>query len=85
MIEYRGRATSVPPEGPAPGPAAGGDVPAYMSLAEKYGLHDMDVNSGVDEQTIEQEYQAYITSPLSPKTTDIVKFWEESNRTSRPK
>jgi len=61
-------ATAVPP------PSA----PAYMSLAEKYGMTDMHIGgaSGAAEQTIEQEYQAYITAPLSSSATDILKFWE---------
>jgi len=42
------------------------DVPQYMSLAEQYGLSD--------EQTIEQEYQAYTTASL--QKVDILKFWE---------
>lgn len=61
---------------------SGTNLPAYMSLAERYGLvdDDMDIgNSGTNEQTVEQEYQAYITSHLSPKTSDIIKFWEASN------
>jgi DNA-directed RNA polymerase specialized sigma24 family protein len=55
-----------------------GETPKYMSLAEQYGLgSDMDVgDSGANEQTIEQEYQAYITVPLSPKNINILKFWE---------
>jgi hypothetical protein len=55
------------------------DVPAYMSLAAQYGIdNDMDFgNSGQDEQqTIDQEYQAYVTASCSPKGTDILKFWE---------
>lgn len=86
MIEYCAQATS-PKELSGPSsPAAGGNVPAYMSLSEQYGLvdDDMDIASSVDEQTVEQEYQAYITAPLSPKTIDMVKFWEASDGASRP-
>lgn len=55
--------------------------PGYMSLAEQYGLSDdMAIgDSGSSCQaTIEQEYQAYITAPLSPQSMDILKFWEVS-------
>lgn len=30
----------------------------------------------VEAQTVEQEYQAYVNTPLSKEGTDIVKFWE---------
>ena len=56
---------------------AGTNLAPYMTLAVKCGLtdDDMDIgNSGVNEQTVEQEYQAYIMAPLSPKMTDIIKF-----------
>ena len=81
MIEYRTRATA-PEEQPLPTLQPGGsgtNLPPYTSLAAKYGLtdDDMDIgNPGTNEQTVEQEYQAYITAPLSPKTTIIIKFWE---------
>lgn len=55
-------------------------VPTYMSLTAQYDLEDnMTIGtSGAQEQSIEQEYQAYITAPLSPKKTPILKFWEVS-------
>ena len=55
-----------------------GDVPWYMGLADEYGLgKDMDIgNASKDMQTIKNEYQAYITSLLSPKNTSILKFLE---------
>jgi hypothetical protein len=30
-------------------------------------------------QTLEQEYQSYITAPLSKQGTDMIKFWEVGN------
>jgi hypothetical protein len=86
MIEYRERAAASeeqPPPSRSPSPSSGANLPSY-SLAAKYGLSDdMDVGDpGANEQTVEQEYQAYITAPLSPRTTDIIKFWEVSNATS---
>jgi hypothetical protein len=56
-----------------------GEVPKYMSLAAQYGLEDdmnFNDNSGQDEQTVDQEYQAYVMAQCSPKGTDILKFWE---------
>lgn len=49
-----------------------------MTLAHRYGIADeMEIGeSSKTTQSIEQEYQAYITSPLSPKNVDILKFWE---------
>ena len=55
-------------------------VPAYMSLADYYGLHDMAIGrSHRNKQTISQEYQAYIMAPLSAAEVDILKFWEVGN------
>jgi hypothetical protein len=80
MLEYRENATT----GMAPSASGGSSaatataVPQYMSLAEQYGIGDeMEIggSDGVD-QTIEQEYQSYVTAALSPKTIDIIKFWE---------
>lgn len=60
------------------------ETPAYMSLAEQYGLEDdMDVGSSANTQSVEQEYQAYITAPLSSKKVDIVKFWEVSSEVDK--
>jgi hypothetical protein len=57
-----------------------GEIPRYMRLAEQYGLSDMVVGeSHRNEQTIVQEYQAYITAPPSPRDVDILKFWEVGN------
>jgi hypothetical protein len=55
-------------------------MPQYMSLAEQYGIQDeLEIGESSDiAQTIEQEYQAYITAPIgpNPKKIDILKFWE---------
>jgi hypothetical protein len=83
MMKYRERAAA-PEEQPllSSPPGSRANLPSY-SLAAKYGLSDdMDIgNPGVNEQTVEQEYQAYITAPLSGAKVDIIKFWEASNRT----
>jgi len=82
MMRYRERVAECheePPSSSPPSPHA--NLPSY-NLAAKYGLSDdMDVGDpGATEQTVEQEYQAYITAPLSQKHMDIVKFWEASNK-----
>jgi hypothetical protein len=84
MVIYRERAAA-PEEQSPPGLQPGNSVPNLPSyaLAAEYGLDDEDMdtgNSGANEQTVEQEYQAYITAPLSPKTTNIIKFWEASKQ-----
>ena len=59
-----------------------GKTPSYMSLAQQYSYDDDDMEFGGPsdaEQTVEQEYQAYVTAPLSTKYTDILKYWEVSN------
>ncbi len=73
MREYRDRArtSSDPPQ------TAAEEIPRYMTLAERYGLGD-DMNIGGPsnaEETIEQEYQAYVTVVRST-FIDILKFWE---------
>jgi hypothetical protein len=78
MSEYR--ATS---EEPLAGPIAPilGESPAYMTLDDQYGLMDDDLAIGgttAQGQTVEQEFQAYVTAPLSPPNIDILKFWEVS-------
>lgn len=86
MIEYRERAEA-PEEQPPPSLQHRNTVPNLpsYSLAAVYGLDDDDIdigNPGVNEQTVEQEYQAYITAPLSPNMTNIIKFWEASKRST---
>ena len=53
---------------------------AYMSLAEAYGLKDMQigVSGDIEVQTVEQEFQAYVTAAISKPGTDSLKFWEVS-------
>ena len=52
----------------------------YMSLAEAYGLKDMQIGvlGDIEGQMVEQEFQAYITAALSKPGTDSLKFWEVS-------
>lgn len=47
-------------------------------LKVRYGIEDELDTGDTDEnvQTVEQEYQAYITGALSAKTVDLLKFWE---------
>ena len=53
----------------------------YGSLAEEYRLTDMQFATpeDVEGQTLEQEYQSYVTAPLSKPGTDMLKFWEVGN------
>jgi hypothetical protein len=84
MLEYREQkkdALAAASDGAAPMPVAPAPkaAPAFMSLAERYGLPDMGFDAeDTDEQTVEQEYQSYVTASLSRKGTDILKFWEVS-------
>ena len=52
--------------------------PAYTNLADQYGVMDMQfaTSKSVEEQTIEQEFQSFVTAPLSPRGTNTLKFWE---------
>jgi hypothetical protein len=48
----------------------------WQTLDQQYGLEDMYKLEGeVDTQTLEQEYQSYVTAALSKLTTILVKYW----------
>ena len=81
MLEYRERNQPQPPE------TLGVDDTSrasratrkegYMELAARYGLQDMEIGgSEGKEQTVEQEYRAYIALAPPPTVIDILKFWE---------
>jgi hypothetical protein len=82
MIEYRERAkvrngtagtTSAVPD-PRPNQPL-----AFQSLAQRYGLGtDMNFASSnsSDDQSIDQEYQAFTTALISAQGTNTLKFWE---------
>jgi hypothetical protein len=78
MEEYREKAAEESSQTDSDSAGTTKDTPMYMTLAHQYGIADeMEIGeSSETTQSIEQEYQAYITSPLSPKNVDILKFWE---------
>jgi hypothetical protein len=82
MLEYHEKVPAQPvqtSESDAGDPGAE-EMPKYTSLAAKYGLNDMDIGeSEGNKQTIEQEYQAYITALLALKMVNILKFWKVGN------
>jgi hypothetical protein len=84
MIEYRERAKERLEATPAvtniTNAVRSTGTPGYMSLVEVYGLKDMQIGASddVEGQTVEQEFQAYVTVALSKPGTDILKFWEVS-------
>ena len=54
-------------------------APSLDSLMWDYGLtNEMDISTckNANEQTIKQEFWSFVTAPLSPKGTNILKFWE---------
>jgi hypothetical protein len=76
MAKYRAVAGAEPPVPPSAVPGTD-EMPAYMTLGAQYGIADeMDIAANSGQQTIEQEYQAYITAVTSPKTINILGFWE---------
>jgi len=50
----------------------------WQTLDQQYGLKDMyELEGEEDTQTLEQEYQSYVTTTaLSKPGTDIVKYWD---------
>ena len=81
MTKYREDARKKNPstndEGP-PIPAASRREEAYMTLAAQYGLDDDMIigNPAQYQQSVEEEYQAYITTPTLSGNVDPLKFWE---------
>jgi len=81
MAEYRAQAKARTPASTIVTPIESTVVPAFTHLARKYGLPDMQLGASRDSeaQTLEQEYQSYVTAPLSVKGTDLLRFWEVRN------
>lgn len=80
MHEYRNRSSALSFETAPSISTSTESVEAWEGLDGQYGLSDMFDNQlvGVVRQTVEEEYSAYITAPLSPQGTDLVNFWEAS-------
>ena len=81
MAEYCARARAsgrVSGSCAAVSPLIRDEHPAYINLADQYGVMDMQFATpeSVEEQTIEQEFQSFVTAPLSPRGTNTLKFWE---------
>ena len=82
MLEYRKRieGTAKSPEADAAALGSGDtEIERYMEIAAHFGLSDMEIGESPgakQKQTIDQEYQAYITAPLENNTVNILKFWE---------
>ena len=86
MTEYRERARArAVAAGVSASPLVGHNVVqsnqalSLDSLMWDYGLtNEMDISTreNANEQTIEQEFQSFVTAPLLPKGTSILKFWE---------
>jgi hypothetical protein len=85
LAEYRERTKAKEKEGSsatvrsAPAPTRENLPLVFQLLSEQYGLGaEMQFASpgGLNEQPVEQEYQAYVTAPLLPHRTNTLKFWE---------
>lgn len=87
MSEYRrtvvkvSTSTSTSPSAPLSTPKA----EYWEDLTSTYSLDDtesLDVTRDAGhtaEQTVLQEYETYVKALLSPKGTDLIKFWVVSN------
>ena len=86
MIKYRARLTAArDAEGrhrgrrsTAAAPDAQTSLAGHESLAQKYGVQDMedDDDDIGEEQSVEQEFQAWCTGKLAPKGTDMLAVWQ---------
>ncbi len=55
-------------------------IDKYALIAAEFGMDDMEISEfRRNKQSLEQEYQVYITAPLLSKTVNILKFWEVAN------
>jgi hypothetical protein len=81
MAKYRVRAKAGAPASTIVTPVESTAVPAFTHLAQNFGLADMQLGASWDSeaQTLEQEYQSYVTAPLSIEGTDLLRFWEVRN------
>jgi len=87
MMKYREKAEKATPNANDEEPpilAVSPKVEAYMTLAAEYGLEDnMTIGDpGKYQQTLEEEYQAYVTAPSLPRGTDPLRFWEACGDTN---
>jgi len=73
VVAEESRSSATQPPSPA-------EACVLEDLASQYGIKDM-MNMGADaqelEQSVDEEFAAY-TASISPKHTDIIKFWEVS-------
>lgn len=73
MKEYRAKISSLVPLQTTRSQHRG------TTLAAKYGLTEMEIQMpSQGSQTIDHEFNAYVTSNRSPKGTDPLAFWEVS-------
>ena len=50
---------------------------SWQSMASQYGLTDMTLDTpDVVEATVDEEYAAYMASPLTCGAVDLVRYWE---------
>lgn len=75
MLEYRERNISPIPSSQ---PGAAGKEEKWQALALQYDLGEMYLDDDDDErdQTVEEEFSAYVTAPLVRGGVDLVKFWQ---------
>jgi len=78
MVEYRKKSTTAQSNNEVEEPHRAPSGEAYMELAAQYGLDDMVIGNPDDnpQQTVEDEYNAYMTAPLSSMKVTSLKFWE---------
>jgi phage portal protein BeeE len=76
MVEYHEAAEAASSEHCSAAASAG----PLTGLAQRFGVNDMYITdtSDLQTQTIEQEFQSYISGKPTKEKTDIVKFWEVS-------
>jgi len=78
LKEYRDKAKKTP-TGYAPPTSQSPDVlpEKWQTLDQQYGLEDMyEPEADQANQTIEQEYQSYVTGVLSKPGTNMIKYWD---------
>ena len=79
MKEYRDYAKNIPGADThsSAEQSTSGQPEKWQTLDQQYGLDDMyELEADREDQTIEQEYQSYVTGILSKLGPDMIKFWD---------
>jgi hypothetical protein len=77
MVKCRQRKAALTPVAAEPAPSNSPVGEVWESLPNVYSLDDMyDPSPTSNDLTVDQEYNNFAVAVVSPKGTNLVKFWE---------